>query len=58
MDPLHTVLAASTPLGEVLDTSLPEDFSTVPLAEESHEASIEDVAEGIDRSIYAALVSS
>jgi hypothetical protein len=58
MDSLQTVLAANTPFGEVLDTSLPEDMTTVPLAEESREASIEDVAEGIDRSIYAALVSS
>jgi len=58
MDPLQTVLAANTPFGEMLDTSLPQDLAAVPLAEESHDASIEDVAEGIDRSIYAALVSS
>jgi hypothetical protein len=58
MDPLQTVLAAHTPFGEVLDTSLPEDIATAPLAEESQDASIEDVAEGIDRSIYAALVAS
>jgi hypothetical protein len=58
MDPLQTVLAANTPFGEMLDTSLPQDLAAVPLAEESQDASIEDVAEGIDRSIYAALVSS
>jgi hypothetical protein len=59
MDPLHTVLAAHTPFGEVLDTDLPDDLATMPLAEDSHgESSIDDVAEGIDRSIYAGLVAS
>jgi hypothetical protein len=49
MDTLETMLAAA----------LPADISSAPLAEEPDEdASIEDVAEGIDRSIYAALVAS
>ena len=52
MDTLETMLTAA----------LPPDFSSAPLAEETEEdrqdATIEDVAEGIDRSIYAALVAS
>ena len=51
MDTLETMLTAA----------LPPDFSSAPLAEESEQEqdpTIEDVAEGIDRSIYAALVAS
>jgi hypothetical protein len=46
-------------MAELLETSLPEDFSTVPFAAESDgDATIDAVAEDIDRSIYAALVAS
>ena len=59
MDPLQTLIDAHTPIGEALEASLPEDFSTVPLAEESRgEATVETVVEEIDRSIYAKLVTS
>jgi hypothetical protein len=56
MDPLQTLIDAHTPMGELF---IAEDFSTAPLAAESHgEQTIEDVAEEIDRSIYAKLVTS
>ena len=60
MDPLQTLIDAHAPIGEAFEASLPEDFSTVPLAAESHdgERTIEQVAEDIDRSIYAKLVTS
>ena len=51
MDTLETMLTAA----------LPPDLASAPLPEEPEEgddASIEDVADGIDRSIYAALVAS
>ena len=46
-------------LETLLSTALPPDMSSAPLAEESQdEASVEDVVERIDHSIYAALVAS
>lgn len=50
-------------LETLLSTALPPDMSSAPLAEEPgehapDEATIEDVAERIDHSIYAALVAS
>lgn len=70
MDTLETLLAASTPTLESLEdehgdvplatsTTLPGDMSSAPFfAEQAEDATIEDVCEGIDRSIYAALVAS
>ena len=59
MDPLQTLIDAHTPIGELFETSRPEDLSTAPLAAEAHgDTKIEDVAEDIDRSIYAKLVAS
>ena len=70
MDTLETLLAASTPTLESLEdddgtvplatsTTLPGDMSSAPFfGEHAEDATIEDVCEGIDRSIYAALVAS
>ncbi len=46
-------------LETMLNAALPPDISSAPLAEGPvDEATIEDVAERIDHSIYAALVAS
>ena len=51
-------------LETLLSTALPPDISSAPLAEEPDadaldaDANIEDVAERIDHSIFAALVAS
>jgi hypothetical protein len=48
-------------LETLLTSALPPDLSSAPLAEEPEEdqdTTLDDVAEGIDRSIYAALVAS
>ena len=71
MDTLETLLSASAPTLESLEdedgtvplatsTTLPGDMSSAPFfgEEADDDATIEDVCEGIDRSIYGALVSS
>ncbi|MDQ3935326.1 MAG: hypothetical protein M3340_11940 [Actinomycetota bacterium] len=70
MDTLETLLAASTPTLESLkdedgsvplatSTTLPGDMSSAPFfGDRPEEATIEDVCDGIERSIYGALVAS
>jgi hypothetical protein len=70
MDTHETLLAASWPTLETLEGDegdvpvaasniLPGDMSSAPLPNEwDDDASVEDVCERIDRSIYAALVAS
>ncbi len=69
MDTHETLLAASWPTLETLEgedgdvpvaasNMLPGDISSAPLPEEWRGASLDNVAERIDHSIYAALVAS